>query len=63
MHLGLSYKDYVIKKVSNMENIKDYQQYLRGYDYTGISISSLKLIKSTDKVLIFARFFVILHRL
>ena len=37
MHLGLSYKDYVIKKIgdNNYENIKDYQQYLRGYDYTG----------------------------
>ena len=40
MHIGLPYEDYDIKTLSIktiMENIKDYQQYLRGYNYTGIT--------------------------
>ena len=40
MHIGLPYEDHDIKTLNIktiMENIKDYQQYLRGYNYTGIT--------------------------
>ena len=40
MQIGLPYEDHDIKTLNIktiMENIKDYQQYLRGYNYTGIT--------------------------
>jgi thioredoxin len=40
MHAGLSFEDYDVKTLkiqTIMENIKDYQQYLRGYNYTGVT--------------------------
>ena len=39
MHIGLPYEDHDIKTLNIktiMENIKDYQQYLRGYNYTEV---------------------------